>query len=84
MVMPATEQQYSKDELDRMEREVYERAVKPRLRPEDDGKFVAVDALTGEFEVDESELPAIRRLRARVPAAEIWLERVGEPTAHRI
>ena len=82
--MTATEPKLSSEELSRLEREVYERVVKPRLRPEDDGKFVAVDALSGEFEVDVSELSAALRLRGRLPEAAIWVERAGYPTAHRI
>jgi len=60
---------------------VYERQVKPKLKPEDDGKFVVIDANTGEFEVDEDSVAAADRLEARLPNAEMWLERAGYPTA---
>jgi hypothetical protein len=49
------------------------------LRPEDDGRFVALDVRTGEHEVDEDDYTAVSRLRARNPTAEAWLGRVGQP-----
>ena len=53
------------------------------LRPDDDGKFVALDVQTGDYEVDEDEA-AVSRLRTRNPGAEAWLRRVGEPAAYRM
>lgn len=64
--------------------EVFEGKVKPRLRPEDHGKFVAVDIPTGEYEVDEDDYSAVKRLRRRMPNADIWLARAGFPAAYRI
>jgi hypothetical protein len=60
---------------------VYERLVRPTLRPEDEGKFVVVDVDTGDFEVDEDDSTAVMRLRARLPEGEFWLFRVGYPAA---
>ncbi len=31
--------------------EAFDRFVKPKLRPEDDGKFVAIDILSGSYEI---------------------------------
>jgi hypothetical protein len=64
--------------------EVFTRSVKPKLRPEDDGKFVAIDLNTSEFEIDEDDHAAMTRLEQRLPNAEIWLERAGSPTAYHI
>lgn len=72
------------DELARLGAEVFDRQVRPSLRPEDDGKFVAVDVLSGEYEIDASDYAAVTRLRARVPGADVWLERVGSRAACRI
>ena len=54
------------------------------FKPEDDGKFVAVDIHTEGYEVDEDDYAAVSRLRGRIPAAEIWLNRVGQPAAYRM
>ena len=72
------------DETARLGAEMLARRVQPSLGPEDDGKFVAVDVETGEFEVDEDDYAAVSRLRTRRPAADIWLGRVGERAAYRM
>ena len=72
------------DEVARLGTETYGRLVRPKLVPADDGKFVALDIFTGDYEVDEDDYTAIMRLRARVPAAEIWLERAGQPAAYKM
>jgi hypothetical protein len=61
---------------------LYERVVKPKLKPEDDGKFVAVDANTGEFEVDVDDYAVVETLLHRLPDAVVWLERAGHSTAY--
>jgi len=64
--------------------EVFDRRVRPRLRPEDDGKFVALDIGSGDFEIDDDDYAAVARLRARLPTAEVWLARAGFPAAYQI
>ena len=64
--------------------DMFDRKVRPGLQPEDDGKFVAVDVITGDLEMDEDDYTAVTRLRARSPADNIWLMRVGYPAAYRI
>jgi hypothetical protein len=82
--VPATESRCTPEELARLGTEVLERCVRPMLRPEDDDKFIALDVQTGEYEVDENDYAAVSRLRARNPAAEVWLSRVGHPAAHKM
>ena len=71
------------EELARLGADVFDRRVRRALRPEDDGKFVAVDVVTGEYEVDADDYAAVARLRARVPAADVWLARAGSPATCR-
>ena len=82
--MPATEQHRTPEEIARLGSEAFDRHVRPALRPEDDGKFAAVDIRTGDYEIDEDDYAAVTRLRARRPSAEVWLERVGQPAAYRM
>jgi hypothetical protein len=82
--MPANDSRRSPDELARLGAEVFDTRVRPALRPEDDGKFVAIDVGTGEFEIDDDDFAAVSRLRTRRPTAEVWLERAGQPTAYQM
>jgi hypothetical protein len=82
--MPATEPHRRPEELARLAAEAFDRYVRPALRVEDDGKFVAIDIGTGDYELDEDDYAAVMRLRSRRPSAEVWLERVGQPAAYRM
>ena len=68
----------------RQGQEVFDRHVRPILRPEDDGKYVAVDIETGDYEIDRSDIAATDRLMARRPGARLWSFRVGHATTYRI
>lgn len=65
------------DEQERVGRELYQRLVVPRLTPADDGRFVALDTRTGEFEIDDDAFAASRRLAIHAPGAVLWETRVG-------
>ncbi len=81
--MPAHEPRLSLEQLTRLGAEVFDRQVRPCLRPEDEGRFVALDIESGEYEVADDDA-AVERLRLRLPEAEVWLERAGHPTAYQI
>jgi hypothetical protein len=82
--MPTTEPHRTPEQLARLGTEAFDRHVRPTLRPEDDGKFVAIDIVTGDFEMDADDYTAVRRLRARRPAADVWLACVGQPATYRM
>ena len=82
--MPATDSPHSPEELARLGTEIFDRKVRPTLRPEDDGKFIAIDILSGDFEIHEDDYTAVMQLRARRPSADMWLMRVGMPATCRI
>jgi hypothetical protein len=82
--MPAIQRKRTPEELARLGSEIFDRVVRLVLRPEDDGKFVAIDIGTGDHEIDEDDYAAVTRLRSRHPAPEIWLGRVGQPAAYRL
>jgi hypothetical protein len=81
--MPTTGPRYSKEEFARRGDAIYDRAVRPTLKDRDNGKFVAIDIETGEFEIDPEEIAACDRLEARVEDPQIWLTRVGLGYARR-
>ena len=80
--MPTTKR--TLDELAGLGGEMFDRQVRPALRPEDDGKFVALDVETGDYEIDEDDYAAVAHLRSRKPAADVWLMRAGYRAACRI
>jgi hypothetical protein len=82
--MAQTKPSLPSEEFHRRGTEFYERSVRPALRPEDGDKFVAIDVVTGGYEIDANDYLATERLLQRQPDAEIWLMRVGQPAAYRI
>lgn len=82
--MPETVPIFTRDEFARRGDETYLQQVLPHLPPEADGKFAAVDVVSGAFELDASDYAAVTRLHQRVPDAQVWLVRVGHPAACRI
>jgi hypothetical protein len=78
--MASTKRRFSKEEFAQRGDAVYESQVRPHLGAKDQGKFAAIDIESGNYEVDEDELVAGDKLRARLPEAQIWMVRVG-PTA---
>ncbi len=80
--MPSTNR--TRDELAKLGDEIFDRQVKPSLRPEDEGKFVAIDVESGDFEINEDDYTAVMRLRTRKPTADMWLLQVGYPATCRI
>jgi len=82
--MPTTKPGRTLDQLAALGGDIFDKQVRPALRAEDDGKFVAIDVETGDYEIDEDDYAAIARLRSRKPAADMWLMRAGYRAAYRI
>ena len=53
---------------------IYESEIAPRLSDDDEGRYVAIDVNSGEWEIDDKE-DVTEILRARVPDADIFLLR---------
>src|SRR5438093_12806975 len=81
--MATTNRRYSKEEFARRGDAIYEKEVRPQLKVTDEDKLAAIDIETGEFAIDADELKACRKLRKRIPDAQIWMVRVGSPYVHR-
>lgn len=60
--MSATERSETEEFAKRGE-EIYERDILPRLDPGDQGKAVAIEVETGDYEIDKNEVVATHRLR---------------------
>lgn len=81
--MNITTPSYSNEEIARLGAEI-QRNVESTLPPADDGKFIAIDILTSQFEIDSSDYAAVSRLETRCPNGQLWLGRVGQPATYRM
>lgn len=68
---------YSKEEFARLGDRIYQTQIRSQIEAGNQGKIVAIDLETGDFEVDASEIAACDRLESRHPNAQIWIVRVG-------
>ena len=77
---------HDRDDLARRGKDLYERRIRERVEAEVDneGRFVAVDVESGDYEVAEDALEASEGLRRRRPEASVYLMSVGRPTAFRL
>lgn len=58
--------------------EIYETQLRGKVETEENiGKLISIDINTGDYEIAEKLVQAIKRLQARRPDAEIWSERIG-------
>lgn len=76
--------EYTKEEIVKIGKEIYERDIRPIVEANNEGRVVAIDILTGEYEVAANAMTSAEQLRARVPDAVVFVMRVGYPTLHRV
>jgi hypothetical protein len=81
--MAARQPRYSMEEHARRGTALYEHQVRPRVEAGNQGRIVAIDVDTGDFEIADHSLGACERLLARCPDAQIWCVRIGYPAVHR-
>jgi hypothetical protein len=84
VTMALREARFSREEFARRGQEIYERQVRPALRTDDEGKFVAIDIESAGYEMDRDDYTATERVLHRLPDAQIWLVQVGQPAAYRL
>ncbi len=65
-------------------RALYERDIRGEVEPEHEGRFLALDVDSGDYEVGDDALPTSARLRGRKPDAVLYLIRIGRPAAFRL
>ncbi len=58
-------------------RAIYREKIRPNVYPRLKGQIVAIDVDSGDYEIDDDDAQAHRRLRARRPNARMWAERIG-------
>jgi hypothetical protein len=76
-LMAVRQRRYSKEEIARRGQEFYESGIRQQIEAGNEGKIVAIDIETGDFEVDETVVGATERLFERHPDAQPWGIRIG-------
>jgi hypothetical protein len=82
--MPAATIELTKAEIIQRGNEIYENSLRTKIEAGNLGKVIAIDVLSGEFELASNAIMCSKQLRARLPEAIIFVLRVGYPTLHRI
>ena len=75
---------YTKEEIARLGREIYERDIRSAVESDHEGRFLAVDVTTGRYEIADDELVAFDRAEEENPDGAFFLLRVGRRAAHRL
>ncbi|MGD0091117.1 MAG: hypothetical protein ABSE73_14460 [Planctomycetota bacterium] len=82
--MKTNQPRYPKEEFARRGDEIYNRDIRPLVETaENKGKFVLIDIETGAWEMDADEMTAAQKLDARLPDSQVWMVRVGYPSARK-
>lgn len=80
-MLPTT---YSSEEIGRIGNEVYHRDIRPHVMPQHKGKFLVLDIESGDYEIDEDDLWAEEKLRARRPNGTLFGLRIGYTSAYTL
>ena len=83
-MVPMSYSNYTPQEIESRGEAIYVRQIRDKVNPKHKGKFVVIDIETGEYEVNEDDLAATKRLLTNFPNAVIYGLRIGFPTAYRI
>lgn len=74
---------FTPDEVSARGEEIYQKQIRSQVENGNKGKFVVIDIVTGDYELDVDDATASMRLLARNPQAVIYGLRVGHPAAYR-
>lgn len=76
--------EFTTEEIVQRGKEIYYHDMLPLIPFGNEGRVVAIDVRTGEFEVGDNASASATQLRGRRPEAVIFFMRVGYPTMARI
>jgi len=81
--MTVDQLRYSREEFAQRGNKIYESLVRSQVEAENQGKIVAIDIDTEQFELAKDTITASDKLLERFPDAQIWCVRVGHKGVHR-
>ena len=75
---------YSREEVAERGEAIYNRDIRPEVESQHKGKFLVMDIETGDYEIDQDDLVATKRMMAKCPDAVLYGLRIGYPAAYRL
>ena len=75
---------YSREEVAERGEAIYEQHIRPNVESDSKGKYLVLDIETGEYEIDQDDLVATKRMMAKRPDAVLYGLRIGYPAAYRL
>ena len=72
----------SREEICDLGKEILRLRIEPTLTPADKGMFVAINVDSREYEIDEDDFTALRRLKDRASSSNTYIGRAGYETAY--
>jgi hypothetical protein len=82
--MPVRHPPYSNEEIGRLGEEIYHRDIRAKVMPHQKGRFLIIDVESGDYEIDDDDLQAEKRLRARRPDGVLFGMRIGYTSAYTL
>jgi hypothetical protein len=75
---------YTREEIVQRGQALYDQQIRAQVEASHKGKFLVLNIETGEYEMDDDELAALKRAKAKNPDAALYILRVGYSTAYRL
>ncbi len=75
---------YTSEEIVERGEALYNQQIRDQVETGNEGKFLVLDIETGAYEVDEDELAAVQRAKAKNANAALYIMRIGYATAYRL
>ena len=73
---------YQPGEVTELAKAIYQEKIKHLVEPAENGKYIVIDAESGDYEIDRQIIAAADRLYERRPNAAAYAGRVGYPTTY--
>ncbi len=75
---------FSNEEITSRGQTLYDEQIRASVEPQHDGRFLVLDIDTGEYEIADAAVDAIRRMKARYTNPALYILRIGRSTAYRL
>lgn len=78
--MPRTT--YAPEEIGRIAEDIYQRQIRSQVFPQHKGEFLILDIDSQDYEIDDNDVAAEKRLRKRRPDGTFFALRIGYSSAY--